>query len=401
MAYGSRYKTTWYDFYGQLNEVYIREKDYAGSEETVQAMGSPISLELNEPDQDPYVSAIRGSVIRLNLKDITGFKYLEILTAPNKKYQMVWDIASARWWMGWSAPAEFQHPYNLAPYGVQLTATDALATLKDYYFDGTGKKSLMNILGICLSKIATGFQGTGSDPIIYLYENINKYESHHNKTVADSPLTQTYLDCDDVFYDEDGVAMNCYDVVNKVLFDFGVEFKMSDGAWCIVQENICGSAYTRRKYQMLGTATNYTYISNASYDPVLETTRGDVGITTMNTIPVGGNIRTLLALKSLKLTQDYGKRETSLLKNWELDKFTTDTQLENWTNTDGGHYSRIEKGIVFDLINPQYHSYGISQSIELEAASEQKILLRLKGYTMTNEEGDGLSSNEWSFNMNV
>ena len=402
MAYKQKYKTSWYDWYGRLNEVYLREKDYTGSEEIVQVMDPPISLELNEANEDPYSQAIRGSVVRLNLEDNTGFKFLSILTVSNKQYQVVWRIEGLDYWIGWVAPSEFQHPYSLAPYGVQITATDGLATLKSFNFTGTGKKSLMNILGICLSKIATGFQGGGpgiGDRVIYLYENINKYETNHNKTNADSPLTQTYLDCDEVFYDNDGVAMNCYDVVNKVLFNFGVELRMSDGAWHIIQLNIVSNTYIRRKYRMLGTATNYTYSTYESYNPVLETTRGDVGKTTMNTMVVGGSISTLRALKTLKLTQNFGKRE-SVLKNCSFKNWVNAYQLEDWTNSGGVIYWRDEEGVEFGGNNPQYHSRCISQAVLLtDSSTVQKIFLRFKGTTNTFESlgGDYYSSNRWSW----
>ena len=42
----------------------------------------------------------------------------------------------------------------------------------------------------------------------------------------------------DLFYDEKTGAMNCYSVINKMFFQWGVILRQSSGAWHLLQLNI-------------------------------------------------------------------------------------------------------------------------------------------------------------------
>lgn len=369
MSYGSKYKMSFYDLYGKLNEVYFRERDYSGSEEAVTSIGgTPAILEINAPSDDPYEGVIRGTTAQFFLKDSTGFKYLDMLISDGKKYHVQWDVDSALFWAGFVASGTNQHPYSVAPYGVCIAATDALATLNVKNFALTGKQSLMAILAHCLDNIHLD-----SLPVSILYENINKYEQNHNSGNADSPLIQTYLDCDNIFYPE-GKAMNCYDVINKAFFLWGVILRQSGGAWHILQMNISSSEYRRRKYTLA--SGGYTYSTNELHDPVIQTNNSSTK-TAMNRLIVGGTIIWLDGLKEFSFIKDYGLKETFVdnprFERW-IDRFTP----EDWTKVGGIQVvHNLNKAQIIREIAPNREEY-ITQTWALERSALQKIKLNIK-----------------------
>jgi hypothetical protein len=368
MSYALKYKMSFYDLYSQLNEVYFYERAYSGASENVTSLGTtPAIYEANAPSDDPYESVIKGSTCRFFLKDPTGFKYLDLFTADAKKFLVRWDVASAVWWTGWVAQDSYQQPYSVAPYGVEIICTDGLATLRNYDVSLTGKQSLMTVLAHCLGKIRVD----GYAPF-YLYENLTKYEINHDQTDADSPLTQTYADCDDFFYDEDGIAMNCYDAINKVFFDWGVMLRQSGGSWHLLQLNIMMSQYRRRKYTFL--SGNYSYTTNELFDPVITTTPKQT-IFTMNALTVGGAITMIPAWKKFTITQDYGKRE-QFFEDEEFEDWINPTTLRHWSKKSGLDYEKNgDKGVK--LVPDTFGHWYIYQTISVEQASTLTQLMRL------------------------
>lgn len=393
-TYGSKYKTTWYDNFGRANIIRIRELDFAGSEETIQAMAVPAWYDLNSASElDPYQSPMRGSTISVFLKDATGFKYLAMMQAASKQYMVQWTIDAVEFWSGWVAQGSYQQPYTLAPYGVEIKCTDGLATLRRYDFGLTGKQTILSIVSHALSKI----QDDSYAPL-YIYENVNKYETNHDKGNADSPLDQTYIDCDDMFYDEDGRASNCYDAVFEALWGWGVELRLIGDGWHILQINISHTEYRRRKYDIIG--GSHSYDSNELFDPTMNTTSGTVGLGTMNTLVIDGNLSSLPGFKKFKINQDFVKRGAdSLLLNSELSEFITSTQLEDWTNHGGTTYEKREEGIVFtgDIIHGSNASKFISQAVTIDDAdSEQRLNIKIKHRSLANGPGA-----KWAYAVGV
>lgn len=354
MSYGSLYKMQFYDRYNRKHEVYFKERDYSGNTETVTSIGfTPAYYEVNSPSDDPYEAVIRGTTARFFLKDPTGLKYLALLQADARKYRVEWYIDSAVFWRGWVAQDAFQNPYSVAPYGVEIVCTDGLATLRNYDFNIHNHQSLSTIISNALAQIHTADEYLGTS--IFVYENINKYEANHSSGNGDSPLSQTYIECDDVFYD-DGKPMNYYDALNHVLFPFGI-IRQSGGHWHIEQINIINKPYLRRKNYL-----SMDYVSNEIHDPTIQTNNST------NRMIVGGTITALPPMKKFTIKQDYGKRKEILkdedLEDWKFPNYDYNG-LTYW-HASLMAYKRQDKGILISGDLSAFDSSKIFyQSIQL------------------------------------
>lgn len=364
-SWGVKYKMTYYDQYGELNEVYFRERGYVGSQSSIRGMGrSPGVLQVNSPSKDPYKQVLRGTTAVFTLEDDTGLKYEELMKSDGKKYHVQWDKDSTLYWAGWVTQGAFQNPYSIASYGVGITCTDGIATLRNYQVSLTGKQSLMEVLAHCLGNIRAS-----SLPVNALWENLDKYEEHHDTGNSDSPLTQTYIDCDDVLYDDEGEGMACYDAINQLFLSWGVMLRQSQGEWELLQISIMAEEYRRRKFTL--SAGSYSYDSNELHDPVVTTT-GAVSLATINVLKEGGDVQALDALKKYTITQMYGKRDGFLL-NQEFKDWTAGV-LDDWML--GGSITIRRLGDKA-RITPSASGY-LQQEITLDMSSFQKLRINMK-----------------------
>ena len=215
MNYGAKYYGSFKDYYDRTVLITIYEKDYSGASSEMKLAGA--AIEYNGSDQNIYEPVI-SSGLTVNVVSETDFQYISLYSANAKKYKIIVTIDTVTHWTGYVVPDMFNEPYTCTPYISQIVATDGLKALESEDFDLSELHTQFEILQHILDKIDD----------LNIKEAINIYEENHNYTTGDTPLKQTYVDCE--VYAE----MNCYEVLLDILNNYGARIYQKGGEWWIV-----------------------------------------------------------------------------------------------------------------------------------------------------------------------
>jgi len=315
MSWGTKYKLTWDDLFGQAGELLLQKKDYDGEVTNITGSGNPVAPTFDTPS-DFKLDPINGSFITINLWAVTRFQFLDLRTLNNREYRVIYNLDTSLYWKGFILPDQYQEEYKDAPNFNSFIAADQLGFLKAIAWDRTSVETEMTTLGAILEK---------TDLDLDLYEGINVYEDNHDSTTADSPLNQTYINTK-VFAD-----YTYYDALKAILFKYGAVIKQDRGKWVISRPIEAISYYQRRLWTYsLGV---FTYSSTALYNPIVSTTSASVEKANRVVIMAGSTTFNNPAWKKYKLTQNYGKIENAL----ENGDFT------EWNGNDPEHW--IKNGV--------------------------------------------------------
>ena len=272
-SYGNKYKVSFRELHtSELWETYIQERSYTGTCTDVIGTGIPCVTEYR-PENDNDYDWIRPSVCTVGMISSSDQQFIEFFTSDNRKYKIKVYRSSVLQWTGWLIPDTYKEPYEPATYEISISATDGLLYLKDIEWKASndeeaikasyyGKKSLMRGIEGCLNKLDL--------PDVSIWDASYIYEQNHDQTDNDSPLTQTYFNTD-VFYDESGLATNCYIVLLEILKAINCQIWQGVGCWNIVPQNAQKTSYVRRKYnwQDVGYYKITTVVSSETYNPAV------------------------------------------------------------------------------------------------------------------------------------
>lgn len=305
MAYGIKYRI-YFRRYGEgtLNEIRLLEKDYSGSE-TESIGGVPPVMRNLKSDNDEFDDLIRSSNVEFCMNSETDMQFINLFTYDTRKYRVEWYENSSLKWMGWLVPDTYKEPYAPPSYEVKITATDGILSLKNIDFSNngtlyTGKKTWMEIIYICLSKLNLE---------LGLHDAVNIYETNFDSNDSDSPLTQAYVDCYR-FLKSDGDPLNCYEVLEEILKCCNyAQFWQESGYWNIVPVNVKRDSYLRRIYTDSG--SGFVYSSYETHDPNSTIDYSNIYLLDEPEF----NMRP--AWKKLVINQDYGYN-ANLIKNTEF-----------------------------------------------------------------------------------
>ena len=326
MSYSSLYKLSWVDQFDLSHEVYVKERDYAGSQTEIDGGARPWIPSLNTPSDGKF-EAINGGSAILRLKSATDEQFEDLFTSDWRKYKVEHYISSTLDWSGWILPDLFQEPYEGAPYIIDILCADGLGSLKNYdYSLATEYPTLMAIITHCLDKIELSLN---------IYEAINIYEENHSSGATDSPLTQTYVK-GSIFS-----AMNCYDVLTEVLKICGAEIRQNAGSWHITRIKEKMITFTRRLFNSAG-----VYQSQDTKNPNVTLTTTAVARAALVRIAGRGVTMIEPAWKQFTTVQDYGISD-NMLDNGDFEDFDNAAQLSDWTNADSVTYEKNKDGVSF------------------------------------------------------
>jgi len=169
---------------------------------------------------------VNGSECTIRIKAVDGFDLQSMYTADEREYQVV--ISGAWNWTGFVIPDSCNEPFISPPYDVQISATDALGTLKDLPFQTdlqTNIKGWYNdyqMLSMALSK--TGLQ-------LPMAIGVNMFEDSMLNNL--SPLVQAYIRAER-YIDVDQTAFSCHEVIRSILARYTARLRQWDGQWQIV-----------------------------------------------------------------------------------------------------------------------------------------------------------------------
>jgi hypothetical protein len=359
MAYLVKYRLSYLDYLGNSKKIDIEQDGYASTVIEVAGTDNPLKIKTYGEGDDKF-SVIHGSEAIISLLSTTDFKFTDLFSADARKNRVKVYTGSTLYWIGYILPDIYLEPYVQPTYPVSISAGDGLGQLRNFLFvDGSGdpyttNKHHLEILTICLNKLDLGLN---------IWESINIYENSQNSTTADSPLNQTYVDCE-IFKNSDDSIMNCYQVVEEILKIWGARILLSqdgsnDCAWHIIRVGAMHSSYQRRKFNSAG-----VYQSTESYNPVLTITNASTAKASRRVfINESQMLEFLPAWKEFTTIQKLGLREI-LPKNGNFDLWTDVNTPTYWTKS-VGLTTNLKK---FIIDNDNLGAYLVDSSSTIGAA---------------------------------
>lgn len=172
---------------------------------------SPLVIKWTETDK---ISPVQGSTATLIIKsdsDRQLLHFAEIVAAGEVRLDVYRD--GALWWSGTLDSEPYEEPYTSARnYDVTLTFSD-FGTLNRIKWSRTGRESYAAILAACLS--AAGFSYG------QLVQHISTLQCHSLPSGEPLDLSSLILNNDN-FYDEEGKASSCFEVLKGILQPFAL-----------------------------------------------------------------------------------------------------------------------------------------------------------------------------------
>lgn len=320
MSWATKYTVEWTDILGVDWKVNIEEDAFAGSVTTLQATGSPLTIEYLSLDDKMFESPIKGSKADLNVYSDTDFALADLYTVQDQKFRMsvyYYNAGDVLYWQGFNITDNYSEPYNHTSYQVTISASDGFGLLRDIKFDNAGtpyngRTSQRDIIIKILAKIG----------ISTFTEYINIYEEGQSDAVGDSPLDQTYIDVD-VFKD-----MYCYEVLNSILITYNAVIRQIASVIIIYRPiELTGSIIYGRVF------TSSTKSATTSA-PDQFINRDSISSDIVDR--EGGTLMIHSPAQKININQDYGNKE-SWLDNWELKGATYEPityTFQNWLSHD-------------------------------------------------------------------
>ena len=325
MSYGTIYKIGWTDYFDQVHEVLIQQRDTAESITEVNAAGNPFSITHDTPS-DIITEPINGSFATIRLMAETDFQFIDLYTSDNRKYQVIHNIGGSLNWKGFILPDQYQEQYKGPPYVNEFIAADQLGYLRTLAWDVTlPLATFMTILNTTLGATDLGLD---------LYEAVNVYEDSNDDTTADSPLDQNFFDAN--VYD----GKTYYDVLSEILQKFTSIIKQDRGKWFIYRPNKAKASFQRRLWTWSGSA--YSYDSTALHDPIVSTTSAPPTTAVADLVRIANNGSMFIrqAWRNYTINQSLDKIENNI-PNGDFDNWTAG-RLDDWIRT--GAIGEIQTG---------------------------------------------------------
>lgn len=187
------------------------------------------------PATDTKLQPVRGSGCEINILSTNSMKFIDLYTTSMLEMQIeLWrgeDVV----WIGYLDSELYSEPFDQYDnYPVSLTGNDGLALLDRIDFldvNGlkyTGFQSNWFIISEILKKLKITWNN------IYVGSSTVSFEYPYNsgKTIFDNTYSLT-----DNFYDEDGKAMSCREVLENILLLFGCYIQQINGNIYITDVN--------------------------------------------------------------------------------------------------------------------------------------------------------------------
>lgn len=224
MSWKTAYSTTiGRKFYRDFDEV-ISLTIKVNTDETVTQNDLKITSCTIEWPEVAKEEVMQGATLQLSVISEEDMQFLPLYKLGDGNVIVSIDSNRASGvWKGVLDCDTYEEPYSRAVNYVTTLRFVDLGYLHNIDFDDTGNKSILQIVSYCLNKMS--FQHTLSD------ETSTGVTSSSTKD-----LDLMYVNCDN-FYDEDGKAMKCYDVIESVLAPLGAKIVQKGGVFHIYDLN--------------------------------------------------------------------------------------------------------------------------------------------------------------------
>lgn len=231
MAWTTQFYHEFYDQSGNLCRFELKEDNIAFNQ-LVDASKNP--FQIIRPDKD-IMDPVKGSGCTMTLLSPTDRYFIGLFTADMDQYRIELRVDSVLTWFGYLTSEIYSEPYDEETgYFVRLYGNNGFALLDRIKFlDGsgdpyTGLKTQWEVLQIVL-----GYWGLMS-LVVLLKIALNTTSTEVTIAGGETLFHQTYVSCAN-YYDEDGEAWTCRQVLEDLLATYGAFIQMQ-GASILIQD---------------------------------------------------------------------------------------------------------------------------------------------------------------------
>ena len=227
MAYGLRYQSDFYNYFGTLVSVKIYKQDYSDSVEDDLRL-SEVTIESNyQDDNTPIIGKGAKIVIEANEYEM-GFLN-EMLISYERQFLCTITYGGQIVFRGFSICDLNER--QLLPYGkITMQFTDYLKRLEDKY-----PNSLSDIAGKSIVYALVNEMLGLTDMDLPLYVNSTLFEDSMTKAVTDTFLAQTCVQ-NAQFYENSYDFNNIFEAVNKALHPFSAYLYSYNDMWVLERQ---------------------------------------------------------------------------------------------------------------------------------------------------------------------
>jgi hypothetical protein len=389
--YGVFYRLEYDTKSGSETRIDISKRDYSGGVTEVCGAGVPFEKSLRgEGSQDKFESLL-STTVAIHLTSETNFAFQSLYANSPEEFRAYYYQDSTLKGIYKVLPQQAAEDYKAPPYYVSVIATDALASLNQLSFlqdDGqrfnSNVKSI-DLIAFILRKIRLNLN---------IRVAINMYATGMDTTDSDDPLDQAYVDTDDYYLD--GGVPTLETVLRKIIEPYGARLLQENAVWNILRVEELHGEYDYREFDYNG-----VYVSNSSYDPVLDIippSQSSQGIFLsdadhfLSLCPGYGKIRVLYKLGLRENILENGNfRLKSIANSGNVYGFTLDTfgwQLvssdypisSSWDEMEGGTNVawKISGDSTVTLNTGNAYITSDSYTVKMGLANTLKITIRYK-----------------------
>ncbi|KKL51080.1 hypothetical protein LCGC14_2299080, partial [marine sediment metagenome] len=261
MAYATRLKCPFFSKDGKAYQIWFEFLSWGGGVTTITGRESPGIIEWSRRGVDVF-TPIRASHVEIGLwrKSLTELDVLLDAATNEWRIRIVSGTSQAaidgsvyeEYWLGYLVLDNYEDSTTKIPDELDLEANDGLGQLKNVpYTDAsgspelayTGRESYRDIARRCLDKL--GFSLPFRMASRMYPDGVAATVDPWDKMEADNAI----------FYDDDGKALDCYHVLQQLLYRMSSELFQRDGSWHFIAIELQdGSDYTVYKYTDVGAA---------------------------------------------------------------------------------------------------------------------------------------------------
>jgi hypothetical protein len=264
-TFGTRFRFEYDDYRGHQTRLDVVKRGYTGEMQQVDGFDHnsfSLSMTLEGVDDKFYpVAAISGLI---NLLSNTDARFIEIFTNDTNLYRLVYSKNFGSGFeilhTGKILKQQYTEDFKFPPYRASFKTQDGLPELKEHYLiqgDGqvyTGTIKAIELIAYCLS--VTRLE-------LNIRCAINLYATAMVATDSDDPLDQAYIDFERFYLATTEPTLDF--VLKAILRSFKARIVQWENCWCITRIEEMVDEYDYRLFDKEG-----NYISNGSYDPVLD-----------------------------------------------------------------------------------------------------------------------------------
>ena len=335
MAWGTKYRGTFYSEDGNNYRLDIMQDAYSGTINTLTLADNPIYLHYTNDSDDIY-SPIISSTLDINCISYTDYELYNLANCTQNQYLVILYKNSAVFWQGFLMPLQYEEDYKAQEQGliVRLKARDGLNLLKTKYPSTSGiwgttsyDTSWQTVL---LSRlIFDGIKAIGYNektPTNFLI-SCRLFEDTHTINNTTNLFVQTYAQ--KRFYADDlNNPLDYYTILERIMEAFQCRLFQYNGSYNIVRIPDLKSSTSIVTQIYAYYSSDYNYVSNSTIDYSL--------LVSATTKILNGKISIVPGAQKVVLNRQYGRTNSMAGGGMNSKDWASTSTNYFWTTTGSG-----------------------------------------------------------------